>query len=171
MKIVCVAGGSYKSFYLNHLVKLHKADLLVFNFGIIYDYNQRDELLGHGVVTNELLMLARRLKSIVVAGIYLVRAGVRKKAIILSDGDKIHIFDTTTGAKVYIDNLAFMVGDENTNYNSFHKIVLSKNQIKPNIEHCSKRKILMFCDQFGVNLVQNGKFERIFNKYAKIILK
>ena len=37
MKIVCVSGGSYKSFYLNYYVNLKSCDLLIFNYGIIYD--------------------------------------------------------------------------------------------------------------------------------------
>ena len=60
MKIVCVAGGSYKSFYLNYVTKLKKCDLLIFNFGILYDYDIHDELMGKGVVTKELMNLSNR---------------------------------------------------------------------------------------------------------------
>ena len=171
MKIVCVAGGSYKSFYLNHLVNLRKADMLVFNFGIIYDYVQEDELLGDALVTKELLSLSRRLNATVVAGVFVVMGKSRHKAIIVSDGDKIHIFDIQKGAKIQSGNHTFVIGDEHTDYRTYHKIVLTKTQIRPNVSSCSKRKILIFCDKFGVNVVLRGKFERIFNKYSKIILK
>ena len=53
MKIVCVVGGSYKSFYINHFRNIQSCDLLVFNFGILYDYDMKEELLGSAVVTYE----------------------------------------------------------------------------------------------------------------------
>lgn len=171
MKIICVSGGSYKSFYINHLVKINSADLLVFNFGLIYDYNVADELLGNGVVTKELMSLSKRLQTKVVAGIFVVTKLHKKKAIILCDGDKIHICSIDLGAKVLLKNHTFVIGDETTNYRNYNKIVLSKSQIKPNLNNCSKRKILVFIDKFGLNLVSNGNLKRNFNKYSKIILK
>ena len=50
MKIVCVSGGTYKSFYLNYCIKLRQCDLLLFNFGIIYDYVVSEELLKNAIV-------------------------------------------------------------------------------------------------------------------------
>ena len=53
VKIVVVTGGNYKSFYLNCFVKLRACDLLIFNYGIIYDYVVETEILHNAVVTNE----------------------------------------------------------------------------------------------------------------------
>ena len=145
--------------------------MLVFNFGIIYDYVQRDELLGKAVVTSEMLALSRMLGAVVVAGIFVVTRRYRRKAILLADGDKINIFDMINGARINIGDNVFVIGDEHTNYQAYHKVILSDRQIRPNLYKCSKHKIMIFCDKFGVNLVYGGKFERIFNKYTKIILK
>lgn len=170
MRIVCVAGGSYKSFYLNYFCKLSRCDLLVFNYGIIYDYNTFNELLGDAIVTKELLALSSALHCVVVAGVYVVGAE-RVKSIIVCDGDKIQLDKAASGAKIHVKNLTFIVGDERTDYKNANKIILCNKRIEPILQHCSKRKIYVFCDKFGVNFVQNQKMERKFNKYSKFILK
>ncbi len=171
MKIICVAGGSYKSFYLNYFIKLNKCDLLVFNFGIIYDYDICQELLKQSIVTKELMSLSNKLKTIVVAGINVISKDKNTKAIIVCDGEKINIVDAKIGAKIFIKGKCFVVGAENTNYKNYNKIVLSKKRIYPILSHCSKRKIYLFCDNFGVCIIENGILKRKFNKFSKFILK
>lgn len=171
MKIICVAGGSYKSFYLNYFINLSSCDLLIFNFGIIYDYDICKELTGSALVTRELMMLSKKLKAIVVAGVNIVYKGKTDKSIIVCDGEKIHISNVKIGAKIYIKKTSFVIGDESTQCKSNNKIILSSKRIYPNLAHCSKRKIYIFFDKFGVCLVENGKIKRKFNKFSKIILK
>ncbi len=171
MKIIVVSGGSYKSCYINYLTNVNNVDLLIFNYGLIYDYDLEQEIMGNGVVTKELMALANHWKTIVVAGVYVNTVNSRSKVIIVCDGDKIHIHDIDNGAKLNIKNHTFVVGDERTDYQKYDKIILSKKRINPNIYNCSKRKILIFIDEFGLNLVENGKLKRNFNKYSKIILK
>lgn len=171
MKIVCVSGGNYKSFYLNYFIKLRQCDLLLFNFGIIYDYVVSEELLKNAIVTKELMFLSKKLNAMVVAGVFVNNNNERIKSIIVCDGDKIHLNNIKKGAKISFKNITFIVGDENTNYLHYNKIVFSKNKIIPNLNNCSKRKIYLFCDKSGVSLVQKGEFERKFNKYSKFILK
>lgn len=171
MKIICVAGGSYKSFYFNYFVKLRRCDLLIFNFGIIYDYDICNELTRFGIVTRELMALSKKLHSVVVAGVNVVFKGKVNKSVIVCDGEKIHINKVKTGAKICIKKTHFIIGDETTDYKSNNKIILCSKRIHPNLERCSKRKIYIFCDKFGVYLVENGKLKRKFNKFSKIILK
>ena len=170
MRIVCVAGGSYKSFYLNYFSKLSRCDLLIFNYGIIYDYNTFNELLGDAVVTKELMNLSQTLHCVVAAGVYVVGAE-RVKSIIVCNGDKIQLDKAALGARIHIKNQTFIVGDESTDYKKANKIILCNKRIEPNVLHCSLRKIYIFCDKFGVNFVQKQKLTRKFNKYSKIILK
>ena len=170
MRIVCVAGGSYKSFYLNYFSKLSRCDLLIFNFGIIYDYNTFNELMGDAIVTKELMNLSQSMHGVVVAGVNVVGAE-KVKSIIVCDGDKIQLDKAISGARVHIKNHTFIVGDEHTDYKKANKIILCNKRIEPNLTHCSKRKIYIFCDKFGVNFVQNQKIIRKFNKYSKFILK
>ncbi len=171
MKIICVVGGSYKSFYLNYFVKLNKCDLLIFNFGIIYDYDICRELTKNSIVTKELMSLAKRLNTIVVAGVNVIFKDKVKQSIIVCDGEKIHINSAKMGAKLFVKGKYFIVGTEATDYKKLNKIVLAKKRIYPNVNHCSKRKIYLFCDNFGVCVVENGKLKRKFNKFTKIILK
>ena len=170
MRIVCVAGGSYKSFYLNYFSKLSRCDLLVFNFGIIYDYNTFNELMGDALVTKELMNLSKALRCVVAAGAYVV-GEKRGKSIIVCNGDKIQIDKCAFGARIQIKKQTFIVGDEQTDYKKANKIILCDKRIEPNLAHCSKRKIYIFCDNFGVNFVQNKKMTRKFYKYSKFILK
>lgn len=170
MKIVVVSGGNYKGFYLNCLIKLRSCNLLIFNFGIIYDYVVEDEILHNAVVTNELMMLSHKLRCPVVAGVYVV-SKERKKSIIVCDGEKIHIFDALEGGVVTADNKIFAIGVGGTNFHRCNKIILGDKRLYPNLEHCSKNKIYLFCDGYGVGLVENKTFKRFFSKYAQIILK
>ena len=72
MKIVCACGGSYKSFYLNYFINLKSCDLLIFNFGIIYDYNLENETRGDRIVNKELSMLSKKLNATIVAGVNII---------------------------------------------------------------------------------------------------
>ncbi len=170
MKIVVVSGGNYKSFYLNCFLKLHKCDLLVFNFGIIYDYVIEDEILHNAVVTNELMMLSNKLRCPVVAGVYVV-GKMRRQSIIVCDGEKIHISSINDGAIVTIKNKIFTIGVEGISGYKHNKIILSKKRLYPLIEHCAKNKVYLFCDGYGVSVIEDKTFKRFFSKYAQIILK
>ena len=170
MKIVCVSGGGYKSFYLNYYVNLSKCDLLVFNYGILYDYQTKKEN-DNAILINELRSLSSKLNCIVIAGVYVKKNKRRYKSILVTDNKTTTVYNAKEGAKISIGGTNFIIGDNNTNYQNCNKIVLSKNRIKPNLIACSKHKIYIFCDEYGVNFVFNKKIERKFYKYSKIILK
>ena len=170
MKIVCVCGGSYKSFYLNYFINLKSCDLLIFNFGIIYDYNLENETYGEKIVSKELITLSKKLKATIVAGVNIIDRE-NHKGIVVCNFDKIKLFDACKGAKVLCKNKLFMIGSSNMQVRENNKIILSNKRIYPNLKHCGRNKILIFCDKFGVGVVQNQKLTRKFYKYSKIILK
>lgn len=190
MKIVCVSGGSYKSFYLNHFNKIKNCDLMIFNFGIIYDYVVKDELLDNGVVTKELLSLSNSLKAVVVAGVNVVQNGKTQKALIVSDGEKIYLSTLKLGVKVCLNMKTlhhkaakqqkdngykskckineFVIGCRTTSFGGCNKIVFTEQRIKPVLAHCNPKKIYIFCNNFGVSVVQNKqKFD--YNYKVSII--
>lgn len=171
MKIIFVSGGSYKSFYLNYYLKLKRCDLLVFNFGVIYDYDLNIENSNFAIVKPELLSIANRLNSIVVAGVNVIDNGQIMKSILVCDGKTITLKPADIGTYVTIKNRHFVIGNEKCKARGNNKIILSKKRIYPIASHCSVRKVYVFCDEFGLCLVQNGKIRRKFNKYSKIILK
>lgn len=171
MKIIFVSGGSYKSFYLNYYLKLKRCDLLVFNFGVIYDYDLKHEESNRALVKPELMTLASKLHSIVVAGVNVVNGRNKKKCILLCDGKTIKIKDASMGMRFYIKNRTFIFSNEKCKAQARNKIILSDKRIYPVVSHCSLRKVYVFCDRFGLVFVQNGKIKRKFYKYSKIILK
>ena len=171
MKIVCVAGGSYKSFYLNYVINLQKCDLLIFNFGILYDYDIYDELMGKGIVTKELMNLSRRLDTQIVAGIFVKYKNKIEKSIIICNKDKIELNQISLGAKIIVKNKTFVIGDESTKTKSNNKIILSSKRLYPNLEHCALNKFYVFLDKFGVTFIEKRKMTRKFNKYSKFVLK
>ncbi len=167
MKIFCVSGGNYKSFYLNAFLKIKGYDLLIINFGIMYDlFDPTDET---DVVVSELKMLNDKAKVPIIAG---VRVGENKvKKLMLSFNNKCHTFSLKDGVKIRVKNKTFVVGNKFTNYGNHSRIVLSENRVYPQAKHCSFQKIYIFCDNFGITKIEKRKISRKFYKYAKIILK
>lgn len=184
MKIVCVSGGSYKSFYLNYFSKIKHCDLLVFNFDIIYDYVLKDEMFDFGVVSRELNLLAKTLNAIVVAGVYVVKNGKKTKSLIVSDGKNIYLSTFELGVKICLRKQSqrlnklnnedafvnFVVGGAKTNYEDSNKIVLNDKPINVKVDHCSNKKIYIFCSNHGVDVVKGKKLTRNFYKVSVINL-
>ncbi len=171
MKIIYVAGGKYKSFYLNKFLKLKECDLLIFNFNIFYPYIVKEELLGDAILTKEILFLSRSLNCTLVAGVEVVYQNKNRLGILVCDNDKIYISMLDEGAKVIVKDYTFRIGGAKTKYGKDNIIILSRRRMYPNLYNCSRNKIYLFCDPYGVDIVKNKKLERKFHKYSKIILK
>ncbi|MBR6778900.1 MAG: hypothetical protein IKM43_01955 [Clostridia bacterium] len=167
MEIVYVAGGSYKSFYLNYFLRLNKCDLIIFNFGIFYDLSDKIQENTH--VFDEIKMISKKLSSIVVACVYKVKN--KQKRFIVCNADKICEKSTKKSLKYLLNQKIYEIGLQDTIFTNHNKILITKNNIYPNILSCSKHKIYMFCDKFGATVVQNKKLKRKFCKYSKFILK
>lgn len=171
MKIICVSGGSYKSIYLNHLLKLRSCDLLIFNFGIIYDYDLRSNKNRNTLIISELSMLASRFKACVVAGVDVKTNHENFKGIIVCNDNNFNVYRAKNGVKINLCGKEFAICYANSFIKSKNKIVLSTKRLYPKANHCSTKKFILFCDRFGATIVQNQKIKRNFNKYLKIILK
>lgn len=170
MKIICVSGGSYKSCYLNFLQKIKSCDLLILNYGVLYtlDYAKINEF---DIVKDEMRMLSSRLHCKIVAGVF-VKSGDRTyQSILLLDNNSLEIFGTHSCKTISVKNHKFSLCT-NGNYSAnCDKIILSTKRIHPNLSHCSRRRKYIFCDNFGVTIVEKKKLKRKFYKYSKIILK
>lgn len=163
MKIVCVSGGSYKSFYLNYYVNLKSCDLLIFNYGIIYDIDFSN--INYQVVINELLSLAQNLHTAVVAGVNVIEKGEKIRALIVTNGKDISISSLNIGAKICFDKssfaetykfASFVFGNNFTHFGDNHKIIFDSKAVS-NLSHCSKNKIYLFINNHGVDFVKNRK--------------
>lgn len=169
MKIFYIAGGNYKSFYINCFLKLKYCDYLIFNFGIIYDLYINN--LKSSVVIKELMFIANKLNCIILAGVNVFLNGKKLQAIISCNGKNFSIKYLNSGAKIITNNKTFVVGTCATDYKNYNKIILSNKRIYPNLNHCVNSKIYLFCDSYGATIVKNKKLTRKFNKCSKIILK
>lgn len=164
-----VSGGNYKNLYLNYLCKL-QCDLLVINFGVLYDYKV-ENCYSTKLIKEELLMLAQQKKCVVIAGVYIIKKKKKRKAIFESDGEKVTMHNVKPGVELSFENNKLIIGDRNTRFNGCNMILLSYKQITIETLHCSRSKVYIFCDKYGVNCVVNKKLKRKFNKISKIILK
>ena len=104
MKIVFVLGGSYKSFYLNYFLKLSSCDILVFNFGVLYDVDMEAEESGKGLVFGELQGLAEKLGCEIVAGVNVKIGDKIKPAILRFAGGEFKIYNPHFGCKFNVKN-------------------------------------------------------------------
>ena len=171
MKIVFVLGGSYKSFYLNYFLKLTSCDLLVFNFGVLYDVDVEAERAGKGVVFSELKNLSDKLGCEIVAGVSVKSGDATKFKILHYKNGEIKLFNSRFGCKFNKKNKKIVVADDGNNLTADVKIVLSKKRIVPTPTHCSNKKIYAFCDEFGINLIVKKKLTRRFYKYTAVDIK
>lgn len=169
MKIIYVAGGSYKSFYLNYFLKLKSCDLLIFNFGIFY--NLKNNLKVDPAVEKELHMLANKLKCKIIAGVYAYNERKKKKMFLLCNDKGIYVMPANKILNINLDKERFYVSLPELLSCNANKIVLSEKRLYPNVKSCSKKKAYIFCDNFGVTVVKNKNLRRKFHKYSKIILK
>ena len=164
MIIYYVAGGSYKSFYLNYIKKIKKCDLLIFNYGIFYEINT---FVDYETVKNEILILANKLKCRVLS---ILKIGKTKK-FCLSNKSKVDLFNYNKGVNFKFSDIDFFAGNMYCKNNSKNKIIFCKNKYKPDLKACSRYKFYMFCYNKGVCYSYNKKLKTNFAKCLKIILK
>lgn len=166
MKIFYVAGGSYKSFYLNCFLKIKYCDLLIFNFDIIYDIDLKN--FKNSVAVSELLELSKALNCIVLAGIK--TSDFNRKYIVYCNA-KTGVVYYSNNTIFKIENKNFYIGIKDVKQNQINKIIITENKFYPNIKNCLEKQVYIFCDKRGVTFVKNKKIIRKFNKYSKFILK
>lgn len=163
MIVYYVAGGSYKSFYLNYLKKINKCDLLIFNYGIFYSVSDANK----AVLTKEIIQISKMLQTVVIVG---VKLNDQKKVVVCVKG-KIKLYSLYKGCVIKVKNKCFYIGAPYQKIYHYNKIIFTNKQIIPNLKACNKTRIYLFCDNKGVNFVVNKKLKRNFNKCSKFILK
>lgn len=160
-----VVGGSYKSFYLNHINKIKNIDLLVFNQNIFYEYNYINENFGDKIITRELISLNIKFNCPILVYGVIYKNNIRRKCYILCNNQKVYILDTNNDLYLKINNKYILIGDKiYSNVKHFASILfidhLEKcNQIaKLNPQNC------LICSKKGVSHLKNGKIYRKFKK-------
>lgn len=167
MKIMCVVGGSYKSFYLNYFTKIKNCDLIILNFGIMYDCSR--QIKNFEIVSKELNNIASEANTVVVAVVNMFHQGCIQKCLVCSNGKRLVVASLKTGIKICFSNLSvddFIVGNQATNYKSLNKIVFCEQKLKPNIAHCSKTKKYIFISEHEIALVTDKTLKFFNNKVS-----
>lgn len=171
MKIVFVVGGSYKAFYLNHLKKFKKLDFLVFQEGILYDYDYYNELCGDRTVTQEMMELSKRLGCKIVARIKTNFLGGIETKWLYCDGKKLVLSNLHYLKLFYNTKTIFFADKQLLNKPKNLTIILTENRLKlkNRAKFCPSN--LLICDKRGVELKKNGKIARKFIKICYFSLK
>ena len=164
MEIIYVAGGSYKSFYINYFLKLKKCDLIVFNYSVFYNINNKQDF---NLVKNEIMQLSS-IKNCKIIAVLKIKD---KKVFCFCNKTNFTIFNYNKGFIYKQAKEVFSVGVEYSRINAKNKIIFCDNRYVINLNACSKNKFYMFCYNKKLLCVRNKKIKIIFYKYSKIILK
>lgn len=167
MKFMFVVGGSYKSFYLNQLKNINKIDLLIFNQNIFYDFNYEQEYLDDNIVTQELIMLNKKLNCpIIVYGKYKF-FNKEQKCFILCVNGKVSVINRTDDIYLYIKGKMVLIGNKLYKKTKTFSTI-SMLDSRPDLQVISKNLPLNYfvCDKTGVSRLQYDKIYRKFQKYC-----
>ena len=135
MRIVCVAGGSYKSFYLNHFLKINKCDLIVFNFGIFYNI-RINSVNNSKLIFEEICHLAECKNCAIVAGVVIDN----NRYFVICKNGELNIYSAKKQAILKLRNKEFLITEKR--FDSFvkNKIIFTNNSERVKANACSLRK-------------------------------
>ena len=167
MKIGFVVGGSYKGFYINHLNECKDLDILVFQEGLLYEYDYYNENFGAKTVTKEILNLSKKLHCKIFAKIKTNLLGNLKNEILYCDGEKVTIICPERYIKILINKKSVIFTLKNVLFDCadiFITLIKNRLEIKNNKKYRHKNTFL--CDKRGVDYVKNGRMIRKFRKFC-----
>lgn len=163
-----MVGGSYKGFYLNQIHKVGRVDLIVFQQGIIYDFDCVEEYVGNGVVSKELVALNIRFNCPIVVFGNEIFLGKRERCFIVCVNKKVSVIPIYKDVSLYIKNKQILISNEINKIKYADKyfafILMRDKNIKLIPNKLSKN--LFVCDRRGVIRFQEGIFYKKFRKYC-----
>lgn len=167
MKIGFVVGGSYKGFYINHLKECKDLDILVFQEGLLYDYDYYNENFGSKTVTKEILNLSKKLNCKIAAKIKTNLLGNLADEILYCDGEKVTIICPERYIKMIINKKTVIFALKNVFFDSADIfIMLTKNRLEVKNNKKNRHKNTFLCDKKGVEYVKRGRIIRKFRKFC-----
>lgn len=167
MKIAFVVGGNYKAFYINHIEECKGVDILVFQEGLLYEYDYYNEHFGSKVVTKEMLNLANKLNCVILAKIKTNLSNEIHDEILYCDGEKVLTFNSDRYIKIFSKGKRIIFSLKNVFFECadiFIRLTKNRVEMKKIRQKCHKRTFL--CDKHGVEYVKNGKIKRKFRKFC-----
>lgn len=163
-----VVGGSYKGFYLNQIHKVGNVDLIVFQQGIIYDFDYAEEYLGDGVVSKELVALNTKFNCPIVVLGYKIFFGKREKCFIVCVNKRVSVIPVYKDVNLYIKNKLILISNRVNRLEFADKYFAFILMVDKNSKITSNKlaKNLFVCDNKGVTRWQGENFYKKFRKYC-----
>lgn len=167
MKIGFVVGGSYKAFYINHLKSCYGLDILVFQEGLLYEYDYYNENFGSKIVTREMLNLSNKLNCKIIAKIKTNLFGNLADEILYCDGEKVCVICGDRYLKMIVNKKSVIFSLKNVFFDSADIFIMTT---KKRLEIKNNKKIkhsqIFLCDKKGVEYVKGGRIIRKFRKFC-----
>ena len=167
MKIAFVVGGNYKAFYINHIEECKGIDILVFQEGLLYEYDYFNESFGNKTITKEMIGLAKKLNCVILAKIKTNLFNKSCNEILYCDGIKVLTFSGDRYIKLYLKGKRVIFSLKNVFWGCadiFIQLTKNRLEMKKIRQKCHKQTFL--CDKHGVEYVKNGKIKRKFRKFC-----
>lgn len=147
MNILFVVGGSYKAFYLNNINKYRCLDLIVFQQGILYEFDYYNEFFGDGTIINEMLYLRKKFGCTIIAKIKTNLCGASKDEFLVCDEKGISIIDANRYFKVFVKGRVVLISKTAQRIGCDFEICFdsnANNMTKPPVFVCEKRGVVLY---------------------------
>lgn len=167
MKLAFVIGGNYKAFYINHIEKCKGVDILVFQEGLLYEYDYYNENFGYKTITKEMMCLAQKLNCVILAKIKSNLFNKLNDEILFCDGEKVLTFNSERYIKLFLKGKCVIFSLENVFFECadiFIRLTKNRVEIKKIRQKCHKQTFL--CYKHGVEYIKKGKIKRKFRKFC-----
>lgn len=143
-------------------------DLIVFQQGIIYDFDCAEEYVGNGVVSKELVALNTKFNCPIVVFGYEIFFGKRERCFIVCVNKKISIVPIYKDVNLYVKNKLIAISNKINEIKFANKyfafILMRDKNVKINPNKLAKN--LFVCDNSGVTRWQGENFYKKFRKYC-----
>lgn len=169
MKILFVVGGSYKAFYLNNIHKFKQLDLIVFQDGLLYEYDYYDETFGARTITNEMIGLCQKFNCKIVAKIQTKLFDKKYDEFLYCDKNGVKIIKNDRYFKICIKNKFFLISNYFVSAKSDYYVRFVKYRNELRLPQ-ARRSVVFVCDKMGVDLHYNKFITRKFRKICYFTL-
>ncbi len=163
MKILFVVGGSYKAFYLNNINKYKRLDLIVFQDGLLYEFDYYNEMFGDKTISNEMMSLCKKFRCKIIAKIRTNLFGKKYEEFLYCDKNGIKIIKTSRYFKIFVKNKQILISNYFLPIKSDYFVYFAgnKNECKPSK---TQKSVIFVCDKTGVDLHYDKFMMRKFRK-------
>lgn len=163
MKILFVVGGSYKAFYLNNINKYKRLDLIVFQEGLLYEFDYYDEMFGAKTITSEMMSLCKKFGCKIIAKIRTNLLNKKYEEFLYCDKNGVKIIKSSRYFKIFIKNKQILISNYFLPIKSDYFLYFAGNKNEFVLPK-SQKSVVFVCDKTGVDLHYDKFMMRKFRK-------